>query len=433
MRYLLLFLLLFTNSVCNGFQQDATNSSSIDKIALIRIEGTISPLTANYVSRGLKKAREAGNSALIIEMDTPGGLLDSTKDIVQQMLDSDDLPIIVYVSSQGGSATSAGTFITLAAHIAAMAPTTTIGAASPVQMSGGQTVQTDTVMQKKTFNYAQSYIESIAKKRGRNAEWAVAAVRDGESITAEKAVDLEVVDFIALNREDLLEQINGFKVEEQTLHVQNAQIEEIKPNRAEKWLSILIRPEVILILTMLAIYGIIGEVTNPGTIVPGVAGVISLILVLFASSVIPLNTAGFLLILLAVGLFVAEAFTPTFGLLIAGGAVSFFLGALMLFQDMPEPMSISWGWLIPSTIITVLFFIWIAFEGVRIHFRKPSTGVDTLVGKTAKVVDDIDENGGRVFVVGEYWNARSTEKIKAGVRCTIVKVERLTLIVEKTS
>lgn len=427
MRLFTLFILLFIGW---GQVSPVFGQSSAEKITLIRIEGVISPLTVNYVNRGLKAAREKGSLALIIEMDTPGGLLDSTKEIVQAMLDSDDMPIVVYVSPQGASAASAGTFITMAAHIAVMAPATNIGAASPVQMGGGG-VQTDTVMQKKLFNYTQSYIESIADRRGRNAEWAIAAVQEGKSITADKAVELNVVDFIAENRMVLVEKLDGLEVEGKTLHTQQAEIEVLHPNAAEKWLAILIRPEVILILTMLAIYGIVGEVTNPGAIIPGVAGVISLILVLFASSVLPLNTAGFILILIAVGLFIAEAFTPTFGILVAGGAVSFFLGALMLFQDMPDSMSISFAWLIPSTIVMVLFFIWIGFEGIRAQLTGSITGANAMIGKTAEVVDEVNEKGGRVFVMGEYWNAVSEEKIKKGEKCTIVKVANLTLKVSK--
>lgn len=427
MRLVFLFILIVV-----GWSHflPALGQSDAKEITLIRIDGTISPLTTNYVNRGLKTAREKASLALIIELDTPGGLLDSTKDIVQTMLDSDDMPIVVYVSPQGASAASAGTFITMAAHIAAMAPATNIGAASPVQMGGGG-MPPDTVMQKKLFNYTESYIESIADRRGRNAEWAITAVREGKSITADRAVELNVVDFIAENRMDLLKQLNGVEVEGKIINTQDAEIQELPPNTAEKWLTILIRPEVILILTMLAIYGIIGEVTNPGAIIPGVAGVISLILVLFASAVLPLNTAGFILILIAVGLFVAEAFTPTFGVLVAGGAVAFFLGALMLFQDMPESMSLSFAWLIPSTIIMMLFFIWIGFEGIRAQFSSSITGVNAMIGKTAKVIDEVSPTGGRVFVMGEYWNAISEELITKGEKCRIVEVDKLTLKVVK--
>ncbi len=370
--------------------------------------------------------------ALIVEMDTPGGLLESTKNIVQAFLDSEELPIIVYVSPEGASAASAGTFITMAAHIAAMAPATNIGAASPVQMGPGGGGQQDTVMQKKIFNYSESYIKSIAERRGRNADWAISAVRDGESITSDEALEKNVIDLIAADRKELLEKIDGRTVSGEPLDTRNATIREIPTNLAEQIFGFILRPEVMLILTMIAIYGIIGEVTNPGAIVPGVAGVIALILVLYASAAMPINIAGFALIGLAIVLFVAEAFTPTFGVLIAGGAVSFFLGALMLFQDLPESMAISWAWLVPATILTTLFFVWIVTEGVRIQFSSHRTGKEYMVGKKAEVTDPINGGSGRVFVSGEYWNAESEDPIGEGEYCEITGVEGLTLKVKKS-
>jgi membrane-bound serine protease (ClpP class) len=394
---------------------------------MIAIDGAISPTTTNYIKRGIKVAKEEGAESLIIQLDTPGGLLESTKNIVQQFLDSDDMPIVVYVAPEGGRAASAGTFITMAAHIAAMAPTTTIGAASPVQMGGGQS---DSVMQKKIFNYSESFIESIANRRDRNAEWARSAVRDGEAITAKEALELNVIDLIANDREELLNAIDGRVVNGDTLATRNATITEVPTNLAENLLGFVMRPEVILILTMIAIYGIIGEVTNPGAIVPGVAGVIALILVLYASAAMPINIAGFALIGLAIVLFIAEAFTPTFGLLIAGGSVSFFLGALMLFQDLPESMELSWAWLIPATILTTLFFIWIVTEGIRVQFTNNHTGKESMIGKRVEVVEDIDSHDGLVFVSGEYWNAVSDESIAKGEECEIVAIKGLTIKVK---
>jgi membrane-bound serine protease (ClpP class) len=429
MKYLALLLLLLAGFAQNQPDTAATGEPS-NSVAVIRVDGSISPTTTNYINRGIKEAREMGAEALILELDTPGGLLESTKNIVQSFLDSEDLPIIVYVSPEGGSATSAGTFITMAAHIAAMAPATTIGAASPVQMGGGQQ---DTVMKKKIFNYSESFIESIANRRDRNAEWARSAVRDGESITAEEALDINVINIIANDREDLLSQTDGYVINGDTLNTNNARIEEIPTNLAETLLSFIMRPEVMLILTMIAIYGIIGEVTNPGAIVPGVAGVIALILVLYASAAMPINIAGFALIGLAIVLFVAEAFTPAFGILIAGGAVSFFLGALMLFQDLPESMELSWGWLVPATVITTLFFVWIVTEGIRIQFSKGVTGKESMIGKRAEVVDSINSGQGRVFINGEYWTAVSDEDIPEGENCEIEEVKGLKVKVKRSA
>jgi len=198
-------------------------------------------------------------------------------------------------------------------------------------------------------------------------------------------------------------------------------------NLAERILGFVTRPEIMLILTLVAIYGIVGEVTNPGAIVPGMAGVIALILLLYASAAMPINLAGFALILLAVVLFVAEAFTPAFGLLVAGGAVSFFIGALMLFQELPEAMELSWAWLVPATALTTLFFVWIVGAGMKAQLAGPRTGVETLVGRRAEVVDPVGPDGGRVFVSGEYWNAFSEHEIPVGTSCRIEEVEGLTM------
>lgn len=431
MKYLAFFLAIIIGQVGNQTRPDTTRTEeSTSTVAAIRVDGSISPTTTNYINRGIREARAMGAEALIVELDTPGGLLESTKNIVQSFLDLEDFPVMVYVSPEGGSATSAGTFITMAAHIAAMAPATTIGAASPVQMGGGQQ---DSVMKKKIFNYSESFIESIANRRDRNADWARSAVRDGESITAEKALELNVINFIADSREELLRQTDGLVINGDTLKTNNARIEEIPTNLAETLLAFIMRPEVMLILTMIAIYGIIGEVTNPGAIVPGVAGVIALILLLYASAAMPINIAGFALIGLAIVLFVAEAFTPAFGILIAGGAVSFFLGALMLFQDLPESMELSWGWLVPATIITTLFFVWIVTEGVRIQFSKGVTGKESMIGKQAEVVDGIHKGTGRVFVNGEYWTAISEDEIPEGEWCEIEEVSGLKVKVKRST
>jgi membrane-bound serine protease (ClpP class) len=433
MKRLILIALLSLFVVNRGYSQDTaatTTSNANPFVTMISIKGAISPTTTNYITRGIRTAKEQGAECLIIQLDTPGGLLESTKNIVQAFLDSKDLPIVVYVAPEGARAASAGTFITMAAHIAAMAPTTTIGAASPVQMGGGQT---DSVMQKKIFNYSESFIESIANRRKRNADWAISAVRDGESVTADSALALNVINLIAKDRKELVNAIDGKVIDGDTLRTRNASFNELPTNLAERFLGFIMRPEVMLILTMIAIYGIIGEVTNPGAIVPGISGVIALVLVLYASAAMPINIAGFALIGLAIVLFIAEAFTPTFGILIAGGAVSFFLGALMLFQDLPESMELSWAWLIPATILTTLFFIWIVTEGIRAQFKTSKTGKESMLGKRAEVVEKINSQKGRVFVSGEYWNAVSDEVIEKGKECEIIDIEGLTVKVKPTT
>ena len=433
---LLLSAILFLAGYSLAFQdadQDTTSvpdtqmEESTPTVSVLRIDGAIGPTVTQYITRGLRESQENGDEALIIELNTPGGLLDSTQDIVQEMLGSDH-PIVVFVSPSGANAGSAGTFITLAAHIAAMAPATNIGAASPVTMGGGEI---DTVAQKKIFNYSESYIESIAEERGRNAEWAKKAVSEGASITSDEALELNVIDLIVNDMEDLLTQIDGMVVAEKTLNTENAEIREIEQTLAEQFFSFLLRPEVMLILTLVAIYGIIGEVSNPGAIVPGVSGVIALILLLYGVAAMPINLAGFLLIGLAIILFVAEAFTPAFGILITGGAVAFFLGALMLFQDLPEEMQISFYWLIPATLLTAAFFAWIVTYGVKSLFSPAHTGLEATVGKTAEVVDPIEpDSTGRVFFDGEYWHARSDEALDEGETCEIVRFEGLKVYVK---
>ncbi len=406
------------------------DQDSASTVTVISVEGTIGPTVTSYINRGLKKAGEQQAEALIIILDTPGGLLNSTQDIVQQMLAS-ELPVVVYVSPEGANAGSAGTFITLAAHIAAMAPTTTIGAASPVSMQGEAI---DTVMQKKVFNYSENFIQNIAEKRGRNADWAVSAVRDGAALTEQEALEMNVIDLVAEDLNDLLEQMHGRVVEGDTLNTRNAVVEPLDESLAEQFFSFILQPQIMLILTLIAIYGIVGEVTNPGAIIPGVAGVIALILLLYGVAAMPINIAGFILIGLAVILFIAEAFTPTFGILLTGGAVSFFLGALMLFQDLPEEMQLSWYWLVPATILTVLFFGWVATAGLKAQFgHRRSTGKESHIGKQALVVDEVSPEGGRVDFAGEYWNAVSEHHIPEGEYCTITGFKGLTCIVEPIS
>jgi membrane-bound serine protease (ClpP class) len=277
------------------------------------------------------------------------------------------------------------------------------------------------------FRYSESFIESIAERRGRNVEWAVSAVREGASITEREALELDVVDLVATDREELLRAIDGRVVDGDTLHTTGTAVQEIPKNLAERFLGLIMRPEVMLILLMVATYGIIGEVTNPGAIVPGVTGVIALILLLYASAAMPINTAGFLLLGLAIVLFISEAFTPTFGLLITGGAVAFFLGALMLFQELPESMELSWTWLFPATILTTLFFIWTVTAGLRAQFAAPRTGPESMIGERCEVVETVSREGGRVFMSGEYWNAVSDEEIEEGELCEIEEIHGLTM------
>ncbi|HLR90725.1 MAG TPA: nodulation protein NfeD [Balneolaceae bacterium] len=415
------------DSYAQNLSGENVEGNASGTVSVIRVEGTIGPPEAQYIQRGLDISIEKGDEILIIELDTPGGLLDSTQEIVQALLGSRH-PTAVYVSPQGANAGSAGTFITLAAHVAAMAPATNIGAASPVSMGGGEI---DSVAQKKIFNFSESYIQTIAEERGRNAEWARTAVSEGASITADEALELNVIDLIATDLNDLLEQLDGLELNERPLATLDAETEFIPRNLAEKIFSFLLRPEVMLILTMVAIYGIVGEVTNPGGIIPGVSGVIALILLLYGVAALPINLAGFLLIGLAIILFVAEAFTPAFGVLTFSGAVAFFLGALMLFQDLPDTMQLSLYWLIPATLLTVLFFGWIVTYGIKSIFKPSSSGLEASLGKRAEVTDDIlPGSPGRIFFDGEYWRAESETPLFRGSYCEIISFEGLKAIVK---
>jgi membrane-bound serine protease (ClpP class) len=396
---------------------------------LIKIDGAIGPTTATYIGRAIKVATERKDSCLIVQLDTPGGLLDSTRDIVQEIYDS-KVPIVVYVAPAPARAGSAGVFITMAADIAAMAPHTRIGAAHPVSIgSSGEVEKTDDVMKKKQENDTASFAESIADKRRRNVEWARSSVLESESITAEKALELNVIDVIAKDLPDLLEKIDGHEVNGEPLHTAKASIAEIKMTAGETFLQLVLRPEVMFILMLVVIYGIIGELSSPGAILPGVAGAIALILVLYMSAILPVSFAGLALIGLALVLFIVDIFAPTHGVLTFGGIIAFFIGALMLFNREPA-FELSLVYIIPATLLTAAFFIFIVGAGVRAQFLPVRAGKETMVGKTVAATARIDATSGKVFVEGEYWNALSDAPVEAGQQVEIVGVNGLTLKVK---
>lgn len=399
-------------------------------VGLITINGAIVPATAEYITRAIRESAAAEHQCLIIRLDTPGGLLESTKVIIQQMLAS-PVPVVVYVWPEGANAASAGCFITLAADVAAMAPTTSIGAAHPVPMGmpgGGD--KTDDVMKQKMANFAASYIETIAARRKRNVEWARASVQESAAISAEKALELNVIDLIAKDTQDLLRQLDGREVRPGVfLQTAGANLVAIPMSLRERFFQ-LMRPEVMFILILIAIYGIIAELNHPGAIFPGVVGAIALVLALYMASVLPINVAGLVLLALGIGMFIAEAFVTSHGLLTVGGTISFFLGALMLF-DRTEPfLRLSLSIIIPATIITVLFFVFVAGAGLKAQLLPVRTGREAMIGKTTRALTRIDASGGKVFVEGEYWNAMSDEPVEAGQEVEIVAVEGLTLKVK---
>ncbi|MEX0324963.1 MAG: nodulation protein NfeD [Puniceicoccaceae bacterium] len=402
------------------------------QVGWIRIEGTINPATANYIDRAAAVSEDQGMECLVIQLDTPGGLLDSTQAIVKRFY-STPVPIVVYVAPSGANAGSAGCFITLAGDVAAMAPNTSIGAAHPVMMGGSQEdSESSKTMNQKLENFAASYIEAIADKRKRNAEWAISAVRDSASVTAEAALELNVIDLIAKDSKDLLQQLDGRpldKLGEAALQTAGAQVEEIGMLLRERIFQMLWRPEVMFILMLIAIYGIIGELNAPGMVLPGVIGLIALILVLYMAAILPVNIAGMALMVLAVALFIAEAFTPTFGLLTTGGIISFFLGALMLFdRGLPE-FRLSLGVIIPATLLTAGFFIFVVGAGLRAQRLPIRVGRETLPGMTGIAMDGLGSKPGHVTIEGEDWLAESAVPVNKGETVKIIGRRGLRLIV----
>ncbi|MGD0813488.1 MAG: nodulation protein NfeD [Verrucomicrobiota bacterium] len=401
------------------------------QVGLVKIDGAIGPATATYISRAVDEAAAAQDACLIIQLDTPGGLLDSTKEIVEKLL-SDAVPTVVYVAPAGSTAASAGTFITLAADVAAMAPDTTIGAAHPVSFTGGDEGGSNDVHRTKMENYASSYIDTIASKRGHNVAWAKAAVLQSACTNAEAALRLKVIDIIAPDMPSLLKQLDQRHVGQTILHTAGAQVVEIPMAVREKIFQMLWHPEVMFVLMLVAIYGIIGELSNPGAILPGVAGAVALILALYMSTILPINIAGLALILLAVALFVIDVFAVTHGVLTGGGIIAFFLGSIMLFDRNPA-FQLSLGVIIPATVLTAAFFLFIIGAGLRAQFLPAKTGPQTMLGKTAAALTAIDQAGGQVMIDGEYWKAVSQIPLAKGAAAEIVGIEGLTLHVKPKS
>ena len=408
----------------------STQKAPAAAAALIKIDGAIGPATATYISRAIDVAAARNDECLILQLDTPGGLLSSTEEIVHKFYAA-GVPTVVYVAPAPAHAASAGAFITMAADIAAMAPHTRIGAAHPVNLGmTGNVEQTDDVMKKKQENDTASLAESIADKRHRNVEWARSAVLESVSITAEKALDLNVIDLIADDLPDLLKQIDGREVGHKTLHTAGAALVEIPMTAREKFLQLFLRPEMMFALMLVVMYGIIGELSNPGAILPGVAGAIALILVLYMSSVLRINLAGLALLGLAVVLFVIDIFAPTHGVLTAGGIVAFFLGALMLFDRAGPAFRLSLWIVVPATALTALFFIFVVGAGWRAQRLPVRAGRETLLGRVVPALERIDPRRGRVFVEGESWSAVSDTPVEKDQPVEIIAVEGLTLKVK---
>jgi membrane-bound serine protease (ClpP class) len=407
--------------------------AAAETVALVPIEGVISPVTVRIIGTALERARSEGAAALVIQLDTPGGLERSMRSIVQQIL-SADVPVIVYVAPTGARAASAGVFITMAAHVAAMAPATNIGAAHPVAMGGG-TIDKESM--KKIENDAAAFARTIATTRGRNVEWAEKAVRQSVSATEREAVRFNIVDLVAASTSDLLDRIDGRRVKtprgEVVLKTRGATVRPIEIGFRDRVLNVITDPNVAYILMMLGMLGLFFELSNPGVILPGVIGGISLILAFFAFQSLPVNYAGLLLILFAIVLFIAEVKVTSHGILAIGGIVAMVLGSLMLYETPSVAIRVSVWVILPTVGVTSGLFIVALTAGVRALRQRPLTGAAGMVGHTGVTRSAIDPEG-QVLVQGELWRAVSAGgPIAVGEAVRVVAVEGLTIKVVKAA
>ena len=422
-RFLLLLILSFTLVTPAGW-------ASPDEVYVARVEGIIAPSLADFFVSAIRKAEDGAAHAIVFELDTPGGLDTSMRIIIKEILRS-PAPVIIYVSPSGARAASAGAFITIAAHVAAMAPGTNIGAAHPVQMGGGEA---DEEMTRKIENDAAAYIRGLAERRGRNATWAEDAVRKSVSATATEALRLKVIDVVAENRADLLAKIDGRTVETGagriTLKTKMAKIVEVEMGLRDKVLSVISNPTIAYILLILGMAGLYFELSTPGAILPGVLGGICLILAFYAFQALPINYAGLLLIILGVILFVAEVKVVSNGILTIGGMTAMILGSLMLI-DSPAPfLQISLSAILGVTAATTAFFVFAIGAVFRAHRRQPATGREGLVGQAGVARTRLNPDG-LIFIRGEIWNATCAEGVEPGEQVQVTSVAGLKLKVKK--
>jgi len=418
---LIIFLAAFTIGIAIHNVQGTQNSAMV-----IELEGIINPGTAQFVTRGLKQAETSKLKLVIIRLDTPGGLSSSMRDIVKAILNA-PMPVVVYVAPRGARAASAGVMITIAAHVAAMAPQTNIGAAHPVSAGGKEISKT---MSEKVVNDMVAYARSIAKDRGRNEDWVEKAIRESVSITGEVAVKHKVVDLVAKDMDDLLDLLDGREIvlgkSKVKLDTKGLELISFTPGWRDRVLSTISNPNIAYILMMIGMAGLYFELAHPGAIFPGVIGAISLILAFFAFQTLPVNYAGLLLIGLAIIFFIAEIKVASYGLLSLAGLISLALGSVMLFED----VGVSLKLMLPTIVLIGGFFIGIAFLAFRVYRRKPISGMEGLIGETGVVEERIDPVG-LIFAHGEYWKATSTEVAEQGDKVRIMGSRGLELIVEK--
>lgn len=396
-----------------------------EQVYILKVEGVIDPIVSDYIRRGISTA-EKENAALIIQLDTPGGLDTSMRSIIQDILNS-GTPVIVYVHPQGARAASAGSFILVASHVAAMTPGTNVGAAHPVALMGNASVS------EKIVNDAAAYMKSLAELKKRNVSLAASFVYNSTSITATEALNSGIADLIADDYDSLLSQLDGRRVEvksgEKILRTKNAKRVELPMSAREEFLHIISNPNIAYLLFLAGIYGIIFELSNPGAILPGVVGGICILLALWSFQALSVSAAGAALIIFAIVLFIAEVMAPTHGILAAGGIIALFLGSLMLIE---EPfIKISLGVVAPATIFTALFFAFALGLAIKAQRRKPTTGIEGMLGLVGVAREELNPEGG-IFVRGELWRARAKSgAIQKDKKVKIVGADNLILIVEE--
>ena len=425
-RVLVVIFMLFTG--CAVLAAEPAPS-----IELLEIKGPIGPATADFIHRGLTQARAAKASAIILQMDTPGGLSESMRGIIQDILES-PVPVLGYVSPSGARAASAGTYILYACHIAAMAPGTNLGAASPVSIGvpGGEAKSSASTEELKTRQDAQAYIRSLAELRHRNPEWAELAVSKAASLSAEEALQQKVIDFIAIDPADLLTKADGKMVlvrgQMQPLHTLGLEIHKIVPDWRTRLLAVITNPSIAYILLIIGVYGLFFELMNPGFIMPGVAGLIALLLALYAFQLLPIDYAGLALIMAGLGFIIAEIFFPTFGALGIGGTIAFLAGSIMLLKPGATGFRLPISLIVAVTAVTLLFFLGIVGVAIRARRRPVVTGREGMIGQIGEVT--IDHGEVWIYVNGERWQVLGNKTLQAGQRVKVTGIKGLKLLVK---